>query len=184
MIAKSLNYNLPVKLNHDNYIYWKALVLPTIRALELEDFVNGVRLCPSKSVNSLESNTSDAVQVINNEFLAWRRLDQLLLNLRLSTVSENSTGQVIECRSSHEVWRTLEKLFSHKSMARAMQLREQLGSLKKGSSSIAEFVLKAKNIGDSLKAAGDQVSDRDLLLSVLNGVGHEFDVILVMLTAQ
>jgi hypothetical protein len=57
-------------------------------------------------------------------------------------------------------------------MARTMQLRQQLGNIKKGSSSVSDFVLKVKNIGNSLKSAGDRVTDRDLLLSILNGLGH------------
>jgi hypothetical protein len=80
MIAKSLNYNLPIKLNNDNYIYYKALVLPAIIALELEDFINGVRLCPNKYTGSLNSSVSDVEPVINSDFLAWRRLDPFLLS--------------------------------------------------------------------------------------------------------
>lgn len=56
--------------------------------------------------------------------------------------------------------------------------------MKKGSSTVAEFVLKVKNIGDNLKSAGDTITDRDLLLSVVNGVGHEFDAVVVLITSQ
>ncbi|KAL5734434.1 hypothetical protein ACOSP7_032295 [Xanthoceras sorbifolium] len=34
LIVKSMNFNLSIKLNRDNYIYWKALVMPNIRAIE------------------------------------------------------------------------------------------------------------------------------------------------------
>ncbi|KAK2653508.1 hypothetical protein Ddye_013364 [Dipteronia dyeriana] len=66
----------------------------------------------------------------------------------------------------------------------AKELRQQLGSLKKGSSSIDEYVLRANNIDNSLKLDEDQILDRDLLLSVLNGVGHKVDIVVVMLTSQ
>ncbi|KAL5737145.1 hypothetical protein ACOSQ2_031933 [Xanthoceras sorbifolium] len=49
-IAKSMNFNLPIKLNRDNYINWKALVMPAIRAIKLKDFITGERICPSKFV--------------------------------------------------------------------------------------------------------------------------------------
>ncbi|KAL5735753.1 hypothetical protein ACOSQ2_030541 [Xanthoceras sorbifolium] len=87
--------------------------------------------------------------VINEEFLTWRRLDQFLLGWLLSTVSENLIGQVTECLSSLEAWRTLEYLFSQQSVA------------KKGSSSIADFILKVKGIGDGLRSAGQVMTDRD-----------------------
>ncbi|KAL5834259.1 hypothetical protein ACOSQ4_013756 [Xanthoceras sorbifolium] len=30
LIAKSMNFNLPIKLDYDNYIHWKVLVIPAI----------------------------------------------------------------------------------------------------------------------------------------------------------
>ena len=184
VIAKSLNYNLPIKLNRDNYVHWKALVLPAIRALELKDFINGVRLCPNKFVANIDPNSSEKDMVISSDFLAWRRLDQLLLVWLLSTVSESLIGHVTECSSALEAWRTLEDSFAQQSLAKTMQLRQQLGSAKKGSSTVADFVMKVKSIGDNLRAAGDKVSDRDLILSVVNGVGHEFDAVGVHITSQ
>ncbi|KAL5734075.1 hypothetical protein ACOSP7_031936 [Xanthoceras sorbifolium] len=50
LIKKSMNFNLPIKLNRDNYIYWKANVMPNIWAIELDDFITSERQCPSKFV--------------------------------------------------------------------------------------------------------------------------------------
>ncbi|KAL5752067.1 hypothetical protein ACOSQ2_022574 [Xanthoceras sorbifolium] len=33
LIAKTMNFNLPIKLSRENYTYWKALVMPAIRAI-------------------------------------------------------------------------------------------------------------------------------------------------------
>ncbi|KAK2651320.1 hypothetical protein Ddye_018809 [Dipteronia dyeriana] len=35
-LTKRLNYNLPIKLGRSNYIYWKAQVLSSVQALDLE----------------------------------------------------------------------------------------------------------------------------------------------------
>ncbi|KAL5735757.1 hypothetical protein ACOSQ2_030545 [Xanthoceras sorbifolium] len=83
---------------------WKTLVLPSIRALELEEFLTGERLCPDKFVHVSNPVSSETEMVINEEFLTWRRLDQFLLGWLLSTVSENLIGQVTECLSSLEAW--------------------------------------------------------------------------------
>ncbi|KAL5802268.1 hypothetical protein ACOSQ3_030728 [Xanthoceras sorbifolium] len=112
LIAKSMNFNLPIKLNHDNYIYWKALVMPAIRAMELEDFITGERICPSKFVEVLSSNGVDKVVALNPEFSAWKRCDQFLLGWLLSTISENLIGEVTECMTSFEAWKTLASMFS------------------------------------------------------------------------
>ncbi|KAL5822979.1 hypothetical protein ACOSQ3_020938 [Xanthoceras sorbifolium] len=69
-------------------------------------------------------------------------------------------------------------------MAKVLQLKQQLQVLKKGSSSIADFILKIKEIGDGLRSAGEVVTNCDLLLNVLNGLGHDFDPVVVMITSQ
>ena len=97
------------------------------------------------------------------------RSDQLLLSWLFSTIGQSVIGQVTDCRSSREVWNTLEQLFSQQSLAKFLQLKHQLQNVKKGSNTISEFVLKTKTIGDSIKAAGQIVSDFDLILSILNG---------------
>ncbi|KAL5742812.1 hypothetical protein ACOSP7_029544 [Xanthoceras sorbifolium] len=183
-IAKSLNFNLPVKLNRVNYIHWKALVLPAIRAMELEGFINGERLCPNKFVEVSSATGLESEMVVNGKYLIWRRSDQLLQSWLMSTLSEGLIGEVTECLSALEVWRNLERLFSQQSLAKVLQLKQQLQSVKKGSSSISEYVIKVKGFGDGLKSAGQTVTDRDLLLSVLNGLGHEYDPVVVLISSQ
>ncbi|KAK0599971.1 hypothetical protein LWI29_010346 [Acer saccharum] len=68
-------------------------------------------------------------------------------------------------------------------MARIMQLKQQLQSQKKGSDSIGEFVLKLKAISDAL-ATGEIVSDRDIIISLLSGVGHEYDSVVTLISSQ
>ncbi|KAI9195260.1 hypothetical protein LWI28_013285 [Acer negundo] len=64
-----------------------------------------------------------------------------------------------------------------------MQIRSQIQSAKKGSLSIYDHVLKMKSFAESLSAAGQPMSDRDLLMNILEGVGSEFDVVVVTITA-
>ncbi|KAL5830411.1 hypothetical protein ACOSQ3_019879 [Xanthoceras sorbifolium] len=184
LIAKSMNFNLPIKLNSDNYIYWKALVLSAIRTIELDDFITGARLCSNKFIESTAANGVDKELIINPDFLEWKRFDQFLLGWLLTTISESLIDQFVECLSALEAWRALESLFSQQSMAKILQLKQQLQSLKKGSSSINDYFLKVKSIGNGLRAVGQAVSDRDLLLNVLNGLGHEYDPVVVLVSQQ
>ena len=84
-------------------------------------------------------------------------------------------GHVVHCQSAAEVWIVLEQLFSTKSKARALQLRLSLQTLKKENSSIADYVLKMKSLATSLIAAGQQMSDDELILYILGGLGLEFE---------
>ncbi|KAL5748202.1 hypothetical protein ACOSQ2_025499 [Xanthoceras sorbifolium] len=69
-------------------------------------------------------------------------------------------------------------------MAKILQLRQQLQTVKKGVLSISDFVLQIRTIGDALASAGEGVPERDLILSLLNGVGHEYDVVVVHISSQ
>ncbi|KAL5798945.1 hypothetical protein ACOSQ2_003765 [Xanthoceras sorbifolium] len=70
------------------------------------------------------------------------------------------------------------------SMARILQLRQQLQQIKKGRDSVSGFIMKIKNIGDALIEAREDVPDRDLILALLSGVGHIYDVVVVMISSQ
>ncbi|KAL5774750.1 hypothetical protein ACOSP7_012307 [Xanthoceras sorbifolium] len=167
-LAKTLHFNLPIKLDESNYIYWKTQILPAVNALDLESFIDETAVPPSQFI---------AVQVSNGNGGS----DQILLFWLISTLSQKVIGQVTKCKSSLEAWTKLQNLYSQKSMAKILNLRQQLQTIKKGSHSVSDFVLKIKNIGDALSAAGEEVSERDLLLSLMHGVGHEYDAVVFLL---
>ncbi|KAL5793692.1 hypothetical protein ACOSP7_002286 [Xanthoceras sorbifolium] len=184
LIAKSMNFNLSIKLSSDNYIYLKALVMPNIRAIELEDFIIGNRPCPSKFIETLASNGVDKELTLNPKFSVWKKYDQFLLGWLLSTISEGLIWFVTECLTSLKDWKTLESMFFQQFMAKVLQLKQQLQSLNKDASSINDYILKVKGIGDGLRSAGQAIFDRDLLLNVLNGLGHEYDPVVVLGSQQ
>ncbi|KAL5751862.1 hypothetical protein ACOSQ2_022369 [Xanthoceras sorbifolium] len=180
LLEVALNGRVRIDLKCGNR---SARILPAIRALQLEDFINGGKLCPDRFV---QVTTTDGIvkTVANEEFGEWRRAYQILLCWLMTTVSGDLIGEVTECLSSLEFWRVLETLFSRESLAKVLQVKQQLQNAKKGSSTISEFILKVKSFGNGLKCAGQVVTDQDLLLSVLNGLGHEYDPVVVILSQQ
>lgn len=44
--------------------------------------------------------------------------------------------------------------------------------------------MKVKGIGDDLLVVGDDVKEKNLVISVLNGIGHEFDSVVVLISSQ
>ncbi|KAL5765177.1 hypothetical protein ACOSQ2_017771 [Xanthoceras sorbifolium] len=63
------------------------------------------------------------------------------------------------------------------------QIRSQIQGTKKGSMTIIEYVLKLRTLVDSLAASGYLMSERDLLFSVLQGLGNEYNAYIVTITA-
>ncbi|KAK9169094.1 hypothetical protein Syun_001234 [Stephania yunnanensis] len=169
-IAKYLNFNLPTKLDEGNYIYWKVQVKAAIRALGLEFFIE----------NKRASVTTDSS--IIDEVLS--RCDNLLMVWLFSNISKDVIGHVTECESSFEIWKTLESLFAQSSMARVLQLKKKMNNIKKGSSSISEFVLKVKTIAAELRSINQVITESDMIQSILSGLGHEFDPVVVLVASQ
>jgi hypothetical protein len=68
-------------------------------------------------------------------------------------------AQIIGHTTSQSAWNALEKTLSSSSRARIMQLRLELQSTKKGSLSMIDYIIKVKEVADSLVAIGEPVSE-------------------------
>ncbi|KAL5813194.1 hypothetical protein ACOSQ3_028144 [Xanthoceras sorbifolium] len=186
-LAKTLHCNLPIKLDEDNFIYWKTQILPAINALDLEDFIDSTKTPPSQFINVQvcdENGETHIDQQPNKEYQKWKKSDQILLFWLISILSQKVVGQVTKCKSAREAWMKLENLYSQRSLVKIMQLRQHLQTIKKGARSVSDFILQIKNVGDALSAAGEEISERDLLLCLMNGVGHEYDAVVVLISSQ
>ncbi|KAL5854232.1 hypothetical protein ACOSQ4_004034 [Xanthoceras sorbifolium] len=182
-IAKTLNFNLPVKLDRDNYIHWKAQVLPAIQEYELDEFISGLQSIPPQYIEA--SSTAGVIErVENKQYKQWMKSDKLLLCWLYSTVHPSIIGEITNYVTSYEVWNVLENLFAQQSMVKVLQLKQELQNITKGSMQISDFVLKVKSLGDGLKAAGEMIKDQDLVLHILNGIGHDYDPVAVLISSQ
>ncbi|KAL5851522.1 hypothetical protein ACOSQ3_006640 [Xanthoceras sorbifolium] len=65
-----------------------------------------------------------------------------------------------------------------------MHLRSQLQILKKGSIKVSEYIVKIKGIIDSLMAAGQIISEQDLVAYILEGLGLEFDPVIYNIASK
>ena len=66
-LAKSMHFNIQVKLDNDNYIQWKAQVFPVIRAFQLEDYVLDLKSVPPKYVEIQSNNKEGEKQLVLNK---------------------------------------------------------------------------------------------------------------------
>ena len=189
---------IPLKLDRANYSFWRSLILPSVRAFDLEDFLLGTRICPMRYVSlqqgegssssthlQIGSLTSQVVaQRVNPNYIAWMRTDQALMSWLLSSISESILGHVIHCTSSAQIWLTLQQFFTTTSKAWVLQLRFQLQSTKKVGLSIQDNILKIRGIGDSLNSTGLILYDEELLLYILGGLKSEYDPVVINLTSR
>ena len=131
LIAKNLNFSLPIKLNQNNFTFWKAQIMPIVRAFDLEEFLVGPVKCPQKYVEERDEETGETIQSISDDYLTWKKIDQLLVGWIFSTLSESMLAQVTQSVTACEIWRCITSLLSQCSMARKMHLKNQLQVMKK-----------------------------------------------------
>ncbi|XP_031263539.1 uncharacterized protein LOC116121741 [Pistacia vera] len=187
--SSTLNNTLPtitVKLGERNYAYWKSQVFPVLKAYELESFVTSEKPCPSAPILS---STDESKRLIDSEHVMWKKIDQFLFSWLISSISETVEASkkrtetmfrhAANCETAYDTWHTLEMHFLIDSKARVLHLRNQLQTNRKDNSSIFEYVLKMKEI-----ASGVTVSDEELLLYILDGLGSEYDAMVAALTIR
>lgn len=89
------------------------------------------------------------------------------MTVLISSVTEPILPLVIGYSTAAGIWNAIAATYGSTSKARVLQLRLQLQQLKKGASSINEYLQKAKYIANSLAMAADPVSPSDMLLYIL-----------------
>lgn len=91
---------------------------------------------------------------------------------------------MIHCESFAELWSLLESLYSRQTIVKSFQLKQQLRSDRKGSLSINYYILKIKTISHALATIGEPLDDKELLLAILNGLDHDYEIVVSLITYQ
>ncbi|KAL5848351.1 hypothetical protein ACOSQ4_006364 [Xanthoceras sorbifolium] len=65
-----------------------------------------------------------------------------------------------------------------------MHLRSQLQTLKKGALKISDYIVKIKAVIDALMAAGQVITEQDLVAYILEGLGLEFDPVVCNIASK
>lgn len=171
-------------MGEKNYAYWKSQIFPALRAYELEGLVTGEKPCPSPFISQKLDDSGKFVEQSNSEYTLWKKLDQFLVSWLISSISETMFRHIATCETAYDIWHTLEMHFLTDSKARVLHLRNLLQTTRKENLSINDYILKMKEFAGSLTASGVNISDEELLLYVLDGLGPEYDAVVANLTSR
>ncbi|KAK2987221.1 hypothetical protein RJ640_022253 [Escallonia rubra] len=86
--------------------------------------------------------------------------------------------------SSQEAWERLLVLFANKSRSRVMSLKERLFHNPRGTRSIPEYLQHMRAIADDLALIDNPLSEDDLVLYTIGGLGPEFKEIAAAIRAR
>jgi hypothetical protein len=183
--TSSLITNLPhlvtVKLTRDNFLLWKAQIVPYLKGQKVLGHVDGTIPMPPQSI---PASSDGSITIPNPAFLTWVQQDQMVLSALISSLTESLIAQVVGYFTSCEVWTALERLFASHSRARIMQTHFQLATLKKGGSSVTDYFQKFKTLSDTLVVAGQPLNEFESLSFVLAGLGTDFDSIVTTISTR
>ncbi|KAJ1692760.1 hypothetical protein LUZ63_009458 [Rhynchospora breviuscula] len=171
-----INVSTPIKLTSSNFLTWQAQMLPLLNAYNLFKYLSSPPPPPTRQ------NTDGQVE-FNQDYLSWSRQDQLLLSWLRASLSEPIQAQVVSCSTSANLWTMLQQQFATNSRARLIDLKRQFQSAHKGGSSCTDFLRQVRTIADELTYIGAPPSTDDLVLTILNGLGPEFNPFVAALTA-
>ncbi|KAK1653985.1 hypothetical protein QYE76_071790 [Lolium multiflorum] len=102
---------ITVRLKPDNYLYWRAQILPLLRSRRLDGFVDGSLPCPSRTVAALTANGT-RVEAENPLYAAWVAQDQAIVSALQSSLMEGVAGLVLFVATSYDIWRTFEQSYA------------------------------------------------------------------------
>ncbi|XP_050152403.1 uncharacterized protein LOC126627023 [Malus sylvestris] len=114
----------------------------------------------------------------------WIRQDQLLLHAILAFVSEQIISLISSSKTSKEAWDKLTKLYTNKTRSRVLNLKEHLTLTRRNTQLVLVFLQAIKAIINELAIIDSPLSDNDVVLHVINGVGPAFKEIVVVVWAS
>ena len=161
---------VPTKLSRLNYITWRSLFIPVLKRFKLLGLVTGTDLCPPQFVCD-----SSGSRVSNPEFDLWCERDQILMIWINSTLSEDLFPLTVGMKDSRSLWQSLERRFTGAFRTHVHSLRSKIQTIQKGDSSMSDYLNSLKEISDKLAAAGDPISESDLVAYTLSDLPDAYE---------
>lgn len=156
----TVSHPLSVKLDDKNFLLWQQQILYAVNGHDLGVYIEVESVVPERS---------------SSKYQSWHKQDQLLLSWQFSSMSESILTRVVGCRRSHEVWKRISEYFSAHTRAKVHQYKSGLRNTKKGTRSIAEYLLWIKALVDGLISIGSEVTEQEYIGTILEGLSSEYD---------
>jgi hypothetical protein len=135
-LATTLGLPPSQKLTRENFWFWKALVMSSLRGAMVLGLLDGTDATPAPNI---EAEDSDKKKVIipNPCYAIWISRDQHVLNYIVNSLSPGILTHVLEKEITFEVWSTITSMFSSMYRSKVSHLRTTLNNTKKKEMTVA-----------------------------------------------
>ncbi|GMY39318.1 Retrovirus-related Pol polyprotein from transposon RE2 [Fagus crenata] len=151
LIALNITAQINEKLTPSTIPQWRAQFEALLIGYNLLDYVEGIFPCPSST-----GTTADELRKTH-----WVRQDKLILSAILASTSPSITPPIAAAKTSHGAWTKLKTLYASRSRTPRQ-------------SAITNYLHTVKALADEIAIIDHSISDDDLTLYVLNGLGPDF----------
>ncbi|KAH0781791.1 hypothetical protein KY290_001389 [Solanum tuberosum] len=170
---------LPIKLHGShNFATWKAQFSMLMHGHDLDGHLDGSTPSPSRTI------TTGTALSANPAFSLWFRQDKLIQNALMAFVDPIIATTVAAANSAKTAWDALHTAYANKSQTRIFSLRDRLMRLNKDSQPVSEYLQSVRSIGDELSIVGAPVTNSELIVKILSGLGAEFHCISAAIRAR
>ncbi|XP_015170328.1 uncharacterized protein [Solanum tuberosum] len=160
---------LPIKLHgSQNYSTCKAKFSMLMDGHDLYGHLDGSAPSPSRII------TTGIVPSVNPIFSFWFCQDQLIQNTLMASVDPTIVTTGAASNSAKIAWDALYTTYANKSQTRIFSLRDRLMQLTKDSQLVTEYLQNIRSISDELSIVGVLVTNSELIVNILSGLGPEF----------
>jgi len=143
-------------------------------------FVDGTSTCPPSHLESVVVSSS----YVNPVYLTWKQQYHLIMSAILSSLSVEVLHLVVDCNTSHDIWRMLETALASPSNSRIMQLYGSFEELRQHDDSASTYLQKAKTLFDELATTSRPISLAEFNLYVFWGLRSEFKDLVTSLSTK
>ncbi|KAF5445774.1 hypothetical protein F2P56_034799 [Juglans regia] len=164
-IAINASQQITARLTPTNFPSCHAQFESFLLSYNLYGYVTGTHMCPPQPTTT-DVAASAAYQL-------WFRQDKLILSAILTSVSPAVIPLIATLKTSHQAWTKLTKIYASRSRTRVMQLKEDLTLSQCGTRTILEYLHSVKTIADEHALIDAPLSQDDITLYVLHGLGSE-----------
>lgn len=108
----------------------------------------------------------------------------MILSWILTGISTSIVPQVASYKTSAGVWLYLQRLYAFGTQIRQLHLRLQLQSIRKGGTSIEEYITKIVILRDALAATREKLKESEVILSTLQGMSDKYEAFVTSVTTR
>ena len=105
----SLGHTITEKLNRENFLVWRAQVLPHVRAAGMMGFLDGSQKEPDAEIRTEKdvAGKKEVTVAANPEHAIWVTQDQQVLSFLIASLSREVLLQVSNCTTAAAPWSAL-----------------------------------------------------------------------------